>query len=160
MPSADNDIFVINALDNLSGSNDLISLRSRGRSARPFVKVADLRAAADQEYRIKERILQEKLSETGHKLKQLQQSVISETGKLDMNPEQLEEINKFRTEHIKIRKNLRNVQHALSKDIEALGSKLKAINIALIPALVILLAIILGVIRLRRAAVGRHDSDD
>ena len=160
MPSADNDIFVINALDNLSGSNDLISLRSRGRSARPFVKVADLRAAADQQYRIKERILQEKLSETGHKLKQLQQSVISETGKLDMNPEQLEEINKFRTEHIKIRKDLRNVQHALSKDIEALGSKLKIINIALIPALVIMLAIILGVMRLRRAAVGRHDSDD
>lgn len=153
MPSADNDTFVINALDNLSGSNDLINLRSRGRSARPFVKVADLRAAADQEYRIKERILQEKLSETGHKIKQLQQEVTSESGQPVITPQQLEVINKFRAEHIEIRKQLRNVQHELSKDIEVLGVKLKIINIALIPALVILLAIVLGAARLRRGTV-------
>ena len=155
VPSADNDTFVINALDNLSGSNDLINLRSRGRSARPFVKVADLRAAADQEYRIKERILQEKLSEIGHKLKQLQQEAIAAAntgGKIVIGQEQLEEINKFREEHIKIRKELRNVQHALSKDIENLGVKLKIINIALIPLVVVIIAIILGVIRLRRAS--------
>ena len=164
VPSADNDTFVINALDNLSGSNDLINLRSRGRSVRPFVKVADLRAAADQEYRIKERILQEKLSETGHKIKQLQQSATSEAankqGGLAISQEQLEEINKFRAEHITIRKQLRNVQHALSKDIEALGVKLKIINIALLPALIIALAVILGILRLKRAAVGKIDSGD
>ena len=152
VPRADNDTFIINALDNLSGSNDLISLRSRGRSARPFTVVSGLRAAADQEYRIKERILQEKLSDTGHKLKQLQQNVMDKTGQPVMSKEQLEEINKFRAEHIKIRKDLRNVQHALSKDIEVLGSKLKAINIALIPALIIVLAITLGITRIRRAA--------
>jgi ABC-type uncharacterized transport system involved in gliding motility auxiliary subunit len=162
MPSADNDTFVINALDNLSGSNDLINLRSRGCSARPFVMVNDLRAAADQEYRIKERTLQEKLSKTGHKIKQLQQKVTNgsdnKSGVPEISPEQLAEINKFRAEHIKIRKDLRNVQHALSKDIEVLGMKLKIVNIALIPALVILLAIILGVMRMRRAAVGQRDS--
>ncbi len=147
MPSADNDTFVVNALDNLSGSNDLINLRSRGRSARPFIKVADLRAAADQEYRIKERILQEKLSETGYKIKQLQQNTASDvSGKLKISSEQLEEINQFRAEHIKIRKELRKVQHSLSKDIEDLGATLKAINIALIPVLVILVAIILAVV--------------
>lgn len=158
VPRADNDTFVINALDNLSGSNDLISLRSRGRSVRPFDVVTDLRAAADQTFRIKERILQEKLSETGHKIKQLQQNVTNDAGKPVMSPEQLEEINKFRAEHIKIRKDLRNVQHALSNDIEALGTRLKIINIALIPMLVIILAVIMGVVRLRRAAVRRLDT--
>lgn len=157
VPTADNATFVINALENLSGSNDLINLRSRGKSIRPFDRVAALRAAADLEFRIKERILREKLSETGYKLKQLQEKVISESddksSKPVMSPEQLEEIAKFRTEHIKIRKNLRHVQHALSKDIEALGTKLKIVNIALIPLLVIILATILGVIRVRRAAV-------
>ena len=153
MPRADNDTFIINALDNLSGSNDLINLRSRGRSARPFIMVANLRAAADQEFRIKERVLQEKLSETGYKIKQLQQNVINKAGQPVMSPEQLKEINKFRAEHIKIRKDLRNAQHALSKDIETLGTKLKIINIALIPAVVIVMAIILGVMRLRRATI-------
>lgn len=158
MPSADNDTFVINALDNLSGSNDLINLRSRGRSARPFVVVADLRAAADQEYRIKERILQEKLSETGHKIKQLQKKATDEAGNLVISAEQYDEINQFRAEHVEIRKQLRKVQHALSKDIEVLGTKLKMINIALIPALVIVLAVIMGIVRMRRAAAGQHDN--
>ncbi|RKZ64325.1 MAG: ABC transporter [Gammaproteobacteria bacterium] len=158
MPSADNDTFVINALDNLSGSNDLINLRSRGRSVRPFVKVADLRAAADQEYRIKERILQEKLSETGHKIKQLQKKATDEAGNLVITAEQYDEINLFRAEHVEIRKQLRNVQHALSKDIEVLGSKLKMINISLLPALIIFLAIILGVRRMRRAAVSHKNN--
>jgi ABC-type uncharacterized transport system involved in gliding motility auxiliary subunit len=155
LPSADNDTFVINALDNLSGSNDLISLRSRGRSVRPFEVVADLRAAADQEFRNKESLLQQKLSETGHKLKELQDSVISESGELVMNEAQLEEINSFRAEHIRIRKELRNVQHALGKDIELLGTRLKVINIALVPLVVIVLATILGVVRMRRAARGQ-----
>lgn len=162
VPSADNDTFVINALDNLSGSNDLINLRSRGRSVRPFVKVTDLRSVADQEFRIKERILQEKLSEVGHKLKQLQKNAIGDTGSsgtVEIGPEQLEEINKFRAEHIKIRKDLRNVQHALSKDIETLGVKLKVINIALLPLIVITMAITLGLIRLRLAAKGYHHND-
>ena len=162
VPSADNDTFVINALDNLSGSNDLINLRSRGRSVRPFVKVTDLRSAADQEFRIKERILQEKLSEVGHKLKQLQKDVIGDTsgsGKVEISPEQFEEINKFRADHIKIRKDLRNVQHALNKDIENLGAKLKVINITLIPLVVVVLAIILGVIRSRRASSGYQLND-
>ncbi|MDT8282828.1 MAG: Gldg family protein [Gammaproteobacteria bacterium] len=155
VPRADNDTFIINAVDNLSGSNDLINLRSRGRSARPFVKVANLRAEADQEYRIKERILQEKLSETGYRIKQLQQKATTDAGQLSISPQQLEVINQFRAEHIEIRKQLRNVQHALSKDIETLGVRLKIINIVLIPALMILLAIVLGIIRLRRAAVNR-----
>jgi ABC-type uncharacterized transport system involved in gliding motility auxiliary subunit len=154
VPSADNDTFVINSLDNLSGSNDLINLRSRGRSVRPFEKVADLRATADQEFRIKELLLQEKLSATGHKIRELQKSVTSETGKPVISEAQLDEINKFRAEHVQIRKDLRNVQHALGKDIESLGTRLKIINIALIPLVVIVLATILGVVRMRRAARG------
>ena len=128
---------------------------SSGRSVRPFEKVADLRAAADQEFRIKELQLQEKLSKTGNKLRELQKSVTSETGEPVMSEAQLDEINKFRAEHIQIRKDLRNVQHALGKDIEMLGTRLKIINIALIPLVVIVLATILGVVRMRRAAVGR-----
>ena len=154
VPRADNDTFIINALDNLSGSNDLINLRSRGRSIRPFDRVAELRAAADQEFRIKELLLQEKLSAAGHKLRELQKSVTSETGKPVMSEAQLDEINKFRAEHIEIRKDLRNVQHALGKDIESLGTRLKIINIALVPLIVIVLATILGVVRVRRAARG------
>ncbi len=146
---ADNGAFLINALENLSGSNDLISLRSRGRSARPFVKVAALKETAEKQYRARERALQVKLSEAGQKISELQQQKEGEST-LIMSAEQREELRKFQAEQIKTRKELRNVQHDLTRNIEKLGTWLKVINIAAIPLLVILVATVLGVIRMRR----------
>ncbi|GMQ87320.1 MAG: GldG family protein [Gammaproteobacteria bacterium] len=146
---ADNGAFLINALENLSGSNDLISLRSRGRSARPFIKVAALKEAAEKQFRTKERALQIKLSETGQKISELQHQQEGEST-LIMSAELREELRKFHTEQIKTRKELRNVQHDLTRNIEKLGTWLKIINIGLIPLLVILVATVLGVVRMRR----------
>ena len=146
---ADNGAFLINALENLSGSNDLISLRSRGRSARPFVKVAALKETAEKQYRARERALQIKLSEAGQKISELQQQKEAESS-LIMSAEQRQELRKFQAEQIKTRKELRNVQHDLTRNIEKLGTWLKAINIGLIPLLVILVATVLGVVRMRR----------
>ena len=146
---ADNGAFLINALENLSGSNDLISLRSRGRSARPFAKVAALKEAAEQQFRAKERALQVQLSAASQKISELQQQKEGEST-LIMSAEQREELRKFQAEQIKTRKELRNVQHDLTSNIEKLGTWLKAINIGLIPLLVILVATVLGVVRMRR----------
>ncbi len=49
IPIANNIDFVINALDNLAGSDELIGLRSRGVSQRPFERVVDLTRAAEIE---------------------------------------------------------------------------------------------------------------
>ncbi|GMQ89192.1 MAG: GldG family protein [Gammaproteobacteria bacterium] len=146
---ADNGAFLINALENLSGSNDLISLRSRGRSARPFIKVAALKEAAEKQFRTKERALQIKLSETRQKISELQQQKEGESS-LIISAEQREELRKFQTEQVRIRKELRNVQHDLTRNIEKLGTWLKIINIGLIPLLVILVATVLGMVRMRR----------
>jgi ABC-type uncharacterized transport system involved in gliding motility auxiliary subunit len=146
---ADNGAFVINALDNLSGSNDLIGLRSRGRSVRPFQRVADLKETAEKQFRAKERALQVKLSETSQKIAELQREKEGE-GNLIMSAEQMAEIGKFKAEQMKTRKELRNVQHDLTRNIEKLGAWLKAINIGLVPLVVIIVAVVLGVIRMRR----------
>jgi ABC-type uncharacterized transport system involved in gliding motility auxiliary subunit len=146
---ADNGTFIVNMLDNLSGSNDLIGLRSRGRSARPFDKVAALKEEAEQEFRSKELALQARLSETSHKIAEMQRQKEGEDA-LILSAEQREELKKFKTEQIKTRKELRNVQHGLTKSIEQLGIWLKVMNIGLIPTLVIIMATVLGVIRMRR----------
>ena len=146
---ADNGAFVINALENLSGSNDLISLRSRGRSARPFTKVAALKEAAEKQFRTQERALQVKLSDTRQKISELQQQKEAEST-LIMSAEQRDELRKFQTEQVRIRKQLRNVQHDLTRNIEQLGTWLKIINIGLVPLLVIVVATVLGVVRMRR----------
>ncbi|MEJ2115190.1 MAG: Gldg family protein, partial [Gammaproteobacteria bacterium] len=70
---ANNGDLIINAIDNLIGSSDLISIRGRETSTRPFERVNELRLAADQKFRSTEEALQAKLAETEKKLVELQQ---------------------------------------------------------------------------------------
>ncbi len=135
IPQAANDQFVTNALDNLTGSNDLISVRNRGAFTRPFTRVDSIRQAAEQQFRDKEKQLLARLQSTEDKLRDLQNN--KENGNsFILSPAQQQEINGFRDEKIKIRKDLRNVQHELQKDIENLESRVKFVNIGLVPLLV------------------------
>lgn len=146
---ADNANFVLNALDNLGGNDDLISLRSRNQYARPFERVEAIQRDAEAQFRAQEQTLQAKLSETEDKLRELQKQN-KDGGGLLLTPEQRSEIEKFRDEQVKTRKELRNVQHDMRKHIEGLGTLLKFINIGLIPILIGIFAIIMAFYRMNR----------
>ena len=133
-PWANNGDLVTNAVDNLFGSTDLISIRSRGRFSRPFDLVQDLRREAEAQYLDKANELQSQLADTEQKLSELQQRR-EETNQLGISPEQQQELERFEAEKLKIRKALRDVRHQLDQDIESLGATLKFLNIALIPLL-------------------------
>jgi ABC-type uncharacterized transport system involved in gliding motility auxiliary subunit len=149
-PIANNGDFVVNTLENLSGNTDMISLRSRGEFSRPFEVVDDIRREAEDKFRDRERELQAKLTETEQRIGALQ----SEGGQseLILSKEQNAEIEKFQTEQLKTRKELRAVQHELQKNIESLGTKLKFINIGLMPLLIMIAAITAGLYRTRRSS--------
>ena len=146
-PIANNGDFIINSLENLSGNNDLISLRSRGEFSRPFSRVETIRRQAEDEFRERETALQAKLEETEKRILSLQQEGGSE---LILSAEQTREIEKFRQEQVKTRKELRNVQHELQKNIARLGSQLKFLNIGFIPIIIMLLGVLISTLRLRR----------
>jgi ABC-type uncharacterized transport system involved in gliding motility auxiliary subunit len=155
VPVSDNMNLATNAIDNLTGSNELIGLRSRGVSRRPFTLVEDLTRKAELNLRAKERELQKRRDETERKLSQLQSPGGQKPGKASdstpiLSPAQTKEINKFKGELLGIRKQLRAVQLGLRKDIEELESRLWLLNIGLLPLLVALAAVILGFIRMRR----------
>ncbi|AQZ33037.1 ABC transporter [Pseudomonas sp. LPH1] len=148
-PWSDNGSFTINALDNLTGSEALISVRSRGRFSRPFVVVEELQRAAEQRFRDKEQALQARLAETEQQLAALQQS---DDPNLELTPEQQGALQRFIQQKLEIRKELREVRYQLNADIEALGRTLKIINIALVPALLTLGVLALWLWRRRRRA--------
>lgn len=141
---ASNGDFVINALDNLSGSTDLINIRSRGRYARPFTRVLELQRVADERLREQETNLLQRLSETEQQLMALNQ------GSGDISPAQEAEIDRFIQLQLETRRELREVQFQLNRDIDRLGAVLKALNTALIPALIILGVLIASLMRARR----------
>lgn len=146
---ANNGDLIINAVDNLTGTSDLISIRGRETSTRPFERVNDLRLAADQKFRSTEEKLQAQLAETEAKLVELQKAR-DDGDELMLSPEQEAEIEKFQQDKFKVRKELRQVRHNLDLDIEKLGSKLKFINIGLVPIIISILALLISFIRTRK----------
>ena len=151
-PWANNGDFVINILDSLSGSSDLISIRSRAGFSRPFTRVADIRQAAEQQFRHKEQELEAELRDTEAQLTELQKASADGQMSLSLTPEQEALLVEFQDKQIQIRKELREVRHQLDKDIDALGTRIKLLNVALIPLLVALFAVYRG-LRRRRMAV-------
>ena len=67
-PFANNGDFITNAVENLGGSDALISIRSRGTFTRSFTKVDELTVIAEQKFRDQEQILQQQLEETEQQL--------------------------------------------------------------------------------------------
>ena len=148
---ASNGDFVINSLDNLSGSAELIGIRARGTYSRPFTRVEALRRDADAQFRQTEQLLQAELTETETRLAELQAARTDE-GALLASPEQQAEVQRFLDQQIRIRQDLRAVQRNLDQDIERLGVILQAINIVVVPLLLTLFA--LGTVALRRKRKG------
>jgi ABC-type uncharacterized transport system involved in gliding motility auxiliary subunit len=137
---ANNGDFIVNSVDNLGGSSDLISIRGRATSQRPFTTVDDMRRAAEESFRGKEQELQLKLSDTERKLTELQSGKTKEN-EMILSPEQKAELQRFQDQKVSIRKELRQVRRGLDDRIEALGTRLKLINIGLMPLLITLFAL-------------------
>ena len=152
IPSAANGAFMVNALDNLVGSNDLISVRNRGSFIRPFQRVNAIRREAELRFRQKEQELMRRLDETEQRLVELEKSKQSGDS-LVLSPEQRDELVRFRQEKVGIRKDLRDVRRDLRRDIDYLGARLKFINIALIPILIGLGGLAAGLWRVHRRKV-------
>jgi len=154
---ADNGDFVVNVLDNLAGSSDLISIRARGEYARPFTRVQDMLKSAEQKYLAKQQELEQRLRDTEQKIAELQRQRPDQPGatELILSPEQQAEIEKFRKDMIDTRRALRTVQLDLRKDVEQLGVRLKFLNIAVVPLVVSGLALGLGAYRVARRKTGQ-----
>jgi ABC-type uncharacterized transport system involved in gliding motility auxiliary subunit len=142
---ASNGDLVQNALDNLSGSADLISVRGRATFTRPFERVEKLRRAANERFHAKEQELEQQLQATEEKLTALEaKGGDKPSAALLVTPEQEQEIEHFQLEKLRIRKELRAVRAGLDADIKHLGTTLKIINIIAVPALFAALALLIA----------------
>ena len=150
-PIANNRDFIINAIDNMTGGKDLIGIRSRASFSRPFTKVTEIEQGAVIKYREVEQELENKLRETEAKLQELQeQRTDRKQGTNILSAEQLQEYEKFQNQRLQTRKQLRDVQYNLAKDIDQLGRDLKIINIGAVPAVITVLALIFAFVKRRR----------
>ncbi len=148
-PFANNGEFVWNAVDNLAGSSDLISIRGRATYSRPFDRVDELRRKADSSLRAKEQEIEQQLQQTEEKLSKLQTAQPA-SGEAILSADQAREIERFQADAVRMRKEKRAVQAELGADIKSLGLWIKVINVILVPALCAVLALLVSAWHRRR----------
>jgi ABC-type uncharacterized transport system involved in gliding motility auxiliary subunit len=151
-PTAQNGDFVQNAIDDLMGSGELIGLRSRGSSVRPFLRVNAIQREAQDRYQAHEKELQDRLRATQAKLADVKGQPDAQ-GNVALTPDQQKAVEQLRSQMIQTRTELRQVQLALRQNIDRLKLELGLVNIGLVPALVALTAIAIGILRYRRRRI-------
>ena len=145
-PINDNVSLLANIVEQLSGSPELIGIRSRGKFERPFTRVLAMEQKARQKWQASEDELTQKLQAAQKRMNDLQAQKDPQQ-KLIMSPAQKVAIANFQKEEATIKKQLKAVRKSLRKEIDELGLMLKVINIGLIPLLVGLIGIAYGIMR-------------
>ncbi|MFZ2653635.1 MAG: Gldg family protein [Victivallales bacterium] len=151
-PLNDNLPLFQNLVGFLTGDSDLIQIRSRKVISRPFTVVKSIQSQAEQKYKNKLLELEDDLTKAQERLTKLQEQK-TKNQKLILSPEQKEEIKVFRQKEAKAKIELKNLRKELRQDIDTLETRLKWINIGLMPATVILFGLGLAIYRNRRSFV-------
>lgn len=160
VPFANNADFAVNSLENLSGGTALMSLRARTEAVRSFTYVDDVRKNAERQFRDKEQQLATQIDNIKTELAELLNREQA-GGELVIGPADKAKAEEYRHEMVRLRKELRDVQYELRKDIDDLDALLKFVNIAAIPLLlgaVALVWLLIGrVRRARRYTLAKHE---
>jgi ABC-type uncharacterized transport system involved in gliding motility auxiliary subunit len=150
IPRNGNIAFAQALVDQFAGDPDLIKLRSRASAARPFIRIRDMEARAQQAYLGKIKDLESNLAQTQEKLNALQKGRGPGAGAI-LTAEQQSELEDFRRKAAETRLALKEVRRELRAESEALQFWTKVVNIALMPLLVALAGIAFALLRRRRA---------
>ena len=140
----DNASLMLNAIDDLSGSSDLVSIRSRGNFKRPFTIVDEIERKAE--------------AETAEEVEKINLQIAVFQGELQSilatAKEGEEEVrssivnNKKQEVELKIHKaqrQLRQVKMTRREKIEHLGNQLRQVNMLAAPMVILIIAIALGI---------------
>ena len=127
--------FVQNVIEQFMGDENLIQVRSRAVQSRPFTRVRQIQAEAEQQYTEKIKGLQKDLEEAQQKITELQRNT-DKSQRFILPPEVQAEIKRFQQKEAQTKRDLKEVRKQLRKDIDALETRLKWFNIAAMPLLV------------------------
>ena len=148
--AGDNAPLLLNMIDYLAGSKELIGVRTRGRYSRPFDRVDEIEQEADKATAVEIKALKDKIGKFEKELEQLGGAATKENIKL-IQSAALEKRRKLETEIRKANQELRKLQAARREKVEALGASLQTWNMVAAPSIILLIAIVLAIFRWGRA---------
>jgi hypothetical protein len=143
--------FAQNAIEQLTGDNNLIAVRSRATQNRPFEKVNQMEAAANEKFRNEIKRLEESAQQAQQKINELQQQKKGDQ-RFVLSPEQQNELLNLRKEEAQTRKNLKQVQKDFRQEVVSLQTRLKWINVLAVPIAVAASGIVMAAVKRRKTS--------
>ncbi len=144
--------FAQNAVEQMTGDNNLITVRSRATQNRPFERVKKMEAAANEKFQAEIKSLEDSANEAQRKISELQQQKKDKDQRFILSPEQQQELAKLREEKAKTGKRLKQVQKDFKKEVVSLQTRIKWFNILLVPAAVTASGIVIAGIKRRKTS--------
>lgn len=140
----------LNAVEIASGGGDLLSVRSRASTQRPFTKLDEMRDKVERQFRPRLETLQAKLQETAQKISTLRLKKDAKSQMLILDPTQVKDLEAMQEAQASINKEIREVKKEQNKEIDRTENILTLANVFAMPLLVISIGILLA---LRRKAI-------
>ena len=144
--------FAQNAIEQLSGDSNLIAVRSRATLSRPFTRIQAMETVANEKFQSEIKRLEERAGEAQRKINDLQQAKKDKDQRFILSPEQSAELAKLRKDEVDARKNLKQVQKDLRKEVVSLQTEVKWINVLAVPLAVTVSGILIAVVKRRKTS--------
>jgi len=149
----DNLKFTVSALESLGGSNDLVSLRAKGTSLRPFKVVNNLEREAQIKYQSKLDQIEKSIEAATTKINEISKRSGGDLSKgLIITPEMQKELERFQNEIEKLSEERRIIRRGLNEEVNSLGRRLQIINLLIGPAIAALFGLVYTLYRRRKIA--------
>jgi ABC-type uncharacterized transport system involved in gliding motility auxiliary subunit len=156
----DNSALLVDAIEDLSGSGDLISIRSRGNFRRPFTVVDEIEREAERETADEMALINVQIEGFNQELQTLVAGAKGEDAQEVIGSTIVQKKRDLERKISEAERQLRGVKAKRRERIERLGNSLRYANIAAVPSVIMLIAVILGIWRgARRRHYISHASD-
>jgi ABC-type uncharacterized transport system involved in gliding motility auxiliary subunit len=144
--------FVQNALEQLTGDNNLIAVRSRATVNRPFDRIKKMEAAANEKFMVEIKRLEESAAEAQRKVNEMQQAKKDANQRFILSKEQQDEIAKLRKQEADTNKHLKQVKKEFRKEIVSMQNTVKWVNILAVPLAVAASGIALAFVKRKKTS--------
>ena len=150
-PANGNLSFAQNAVEQLTGDENLIAVRSRAVVARPFTRIKEMEAAAQEKFQSEIKRLEDSAGEAQRKINELQQQKKGDQ-RFILSPEQTAELTNLRKEEVDSRKRLKQVQKDFRKEVVSLQTRVKWLNILAVPFAVTASGVVIAFVKRRKTS--------
>ncbi len=141
-----------NAVEQMSGDKDLIKVRSRSSTRRPFSKQMEWMREAEAKYAAELASFEEKKKETEGRLNKIIQANPENFDKALLSSEVQAQLEQLQKDAIESSKKLRDLQKEVKREFRRKQDRYKAFNVLFMPLLVVLFGVGLALARRSRVA--------